>query len=668
MSDSQFPMVLRATSLVGGLREVQGEGIITGATWYEADAKGAGFDTIFSAGMLAGAVYLTADWFIDGDLLANFALLLQEGEDGPTFRMNFGFLPQCSARMRMPLEAAKQNRWKYPREGAWLEPLCWMDRVDLAKVDRMRIILDRKGPDAVRFCITQVTATTAIPSLLEAPALPNGPLLDEMGQSTLHAWAGKTKSVDNLISRLALQRAEAHSAAWPTNFSRWGGWLERRFEATGFFRTHHDGERWWLVDPDGYPFWSSGLDCVEYGITSAYGGIEAALSWLPDRDGAFADAHVGRDGLAFDYLRANFIRAFGSEDAHGAWSEIALSQLREFGFNTVANWSDWRVAVGQVPYVRPMYGGALRAVPAIYRDFPDVYHPEFPVAAEAFAAQLVETADDPAFIGYFLMNEPNWGFATESPAAGMLYTTPACYTRQAFAEYLRDRYGSDGVLSTAWGIAVTFEGVAQGPWSQSLSEAARQDLAAFSDEMVARYFDVLGNACRRVDPNHLNLGIRYYTTPPAWAVRGMRSFDVFSMNCYQPRVLADKMAQISELLDMPIMVGEWHFGALDVGLPASGLRHVKDQMTRGKAFRVYLEDAAAKPWCVGVHYFTLYDQSAIGRGDGEDYNIGFVDVCSRPYTPLAEAARVSHERLYRLANAEIEPYYVELEYLPPLML
>ena len=41
---------------------------------------------------------------------------------------------------------------------------------------------------------------------------------------------------------------------------------------------------------------------------------------------------------------------------------------------------------------------------------------------------------------------------------------------------------------------------------------------------------------------------------------------------------------------------------------------------------------------MGVHYFTLYDESALGRFDGENWNIGFLDVCNRPYEPLAAAA------------------------------
>jgi hypothetical protein len=116
------------------------------------------------------------------------------------------------------------------------------------------------------------------------------------------------------------------------------------------------------------------------------------------------------------------------------------------------------------------------------------------------------------------------------------------------------------------------------------------------------------------------------------------------------------------------MVGEWHFGALDVGLPASGIGHVPDQASRGQAFRVYLEDAAAKPWCVGVHYFTLYDQSALGRFDGEHYNIGFVDTCSRPYEALVDAARESHRRLYEVATGDLSPYDEEPVYLPLLFL
>src|SRR5690606_23919629 len=190
----------------------------------------------------------------------------------------------------------------------------------------------------------------------------------------------------------------------------------------------------------------------------------------------------------------------------------------------------------------------------------------------------------------------------------------------------------------------------EGEWTMPFTEAAKADLADFSAILVEKYFGTLSAACKAVDPNHLNLGIRYHTVPPHWAVQGMRSFDVFSINCYRDRVPADDLKAIHDLLNMPTMIGEWHMGALDVGLPATGVGpRVRDQAARGQAYRVYLENAAVIPHCVGVHHFTHYDQSALGRFDGETYNIGFYDVCNQPYTPLVYAARAAHEKMYPIA-------------------
>jgi len=280
------------------------------------------------------------------------------------------------------------------------------------------------------------------------------------------------------------------------------------------------------------------MDCVTFSIESAYDGLESALTWLPDREGEFAAAYGQYEAAMFNYLRANFIRAFGPDGDDTAWSEIVLSQLREAGFNTVANWSDWRIAAEKMPYTRPLRGDDLQGLPNVYRDFPDVFHPDFEAAAGEFAAQLRDTVEDPALIGYFLMNEPTWGFASEPPAVGMLFNTSDCYSRQVLSEHLREKYGSQSALADAWGSDVTFGAIAAGRWTRVLTASAVEDLTAFSEQMVVRYFGVLSAACRRVDPNHLNLGIRYYTVPPQWAVRGMSVFDVLTsllQLTHQPR-------------------------------------------------------------------------------------------------------------------------------------
>jgi hypothetical protein len=231
-----------------------------------------------------------------------------------------------------------------------------------------------------------------------------------------------------VTARLQAQLAAASQQQWPEEYSRWGGWRRRRLEATGYFRTHHDGRRWWLIDPDGYLFWSAGMDCVRVDTEAAYGGLETALAWLPDPRGPYAAAyHRSETGLpAVNYLAANLIRAFGPEAWCERWVEIALAELRRLGFNTVANWSDWgHASEAGFPYVRPLSLECTRT-PLVYRDFPDVFDPAFAEDAAHYAEQLRETANDPALIGYFLMNEPTWGFSQETPAAGMLFNTPAC--------------------------------------------------------------------------------------------------------------------------------------------------------------------------------------------------------------------------------------------------
>ncbi|NLF29875.1 MAG: hypothetical protein GX591_03185 [Planctomycetes bacterium] len=664
-----YPLVLIPVSPLGCLRILDDPCPLVGGTWYEVDAADEGFACTFQPGTLAGATHLTCDVLLDGTLAVEFAIHLCEGADGPDFFCQFGFLNQCQARIRLPLEAVEQNRWLYPREGAWVKPIAAGDRVDLARVDRLTFIVLRKAEGPVRWAMTPLQAVDRRPPRLTDPMLPAGRLLDELGQTTLVDWPGKTCSEAELVERLRAQQAQAPGCRWPRAFSRYGGWRERRFGPTGFFRTHHDGRRWWLVDPEGCAFWSAGLDCVRAGIETNAGGLETALTWIPQAANGLAEAIDRRHGeLTVDYLRANFIRAFGPNAWRGAWAEIALALLRRFGFNTVANWSDWEVAAAAgFPYVRPLRWPAPDGpqAPRIFRDFPDVFDPTFAAEAAHFARQLEATRDDPAFIGYFLMNEPTWGFASLTPAEGMLYACEGGPTRQTLADFCRQRYADDRALAAVWGEGVTFESLARGRWTRPVAPAAQATLGAFSTVMVEKLYTTLTDACRAVDPNHLNLGARYFRVPPAWAMGGMACFDVFSVNGYRETV--DRgLADACKAMGVPAMIGEWHFGALDVGLPASGIGRVATQADRGKAYRIYVEDAAAQPWCVGVHHFTLYDQSALGRGDGEAYNIGFVDVCHRPYEPLADAARAAHERLYDIADGKVAPFEDAPAYLPKL--
>jgi len=655
---------------LGQISEEDGETPIERGKWFTAEREGDGLAYEFAPGTLGKVRGLTCDLLLDGRHLVVFQVALEESATGRVFKYSFGLLNQCGARMRLDLGLVDQNRWLSEREGALLKPSCNGDRVELGKVDRLRLTVLRKGPQRARWAMTELQAVAALPPRLTEPVLPKGPLVDEMGQSRLADWAGKTKTVEELGARMRGQLEGAPRQAWPAGWSRWGGFAAKRLtEGSGYFGVKKDGGRWWLVDPEGYAFWSTGLDCVRVDGDARVDGIESALQWKPEYVEAWRGGAAGRGGQrSVNYLAANLMRAVGVEDWKGKWAQMALAEMKKLRFNTVGNWSEWEAASkAKFPYVRPLNFRPGRCG-TIYRDFPDVFHTGFEADVEEFARPLAASAQDAALIGYFLMNEPTWGFSSELPATGMLYTTESCAARAEFARALRQRYEGEAALQKAWGAGVTFERVAAGKWQGLMPKGAEGDLRAFSVRLVERYFQALSQAAKRVDRNHLNLGMRWAGVPPEWAVEGMKSFDVFSLNCYMDTLPRERTERIHEMLAMPVLVGEWHFGALDAGLPASGIGHLKNQRERGKAYRRYLEDAAAGPYCVGAHWFTLYDQSALGRFDGENYNIGFLDVCHRPYEELGEAARTSHEALFEVASGRVKPYAEAPEYLPKLFL
>ncbi|MFL7809337.1 MAG: hypothetical protein AB8I80_11950, partial [Anaerolineae bacterium] len=171
MKPGAAPFELEPEDLLGSLEQESATTPIPGATWYTAHQVGDGLRYHFPAGTLVDARYLTADLLVDGNRLGVLMLTLQEGEAGRSFRLLFSALNQCSARMRMPLEAVEQNRWRYEREGAWLKPMVTGDRVDLGRVDRATLTVLRKSDRPVRWCMTPLTVTSAEPPRIDEPIL-----------------------------------------------------------------------------------------------------------------------------------------------------------------------------------------------------------------------------------------------------------------------------------------------------------------------------------------------------------------------------------------------------------------------------------------------------------------------------------------------------------------
>ena len=99
-------------------------------------------------------------------------------------------------------------------------------------------------------------------------------------------------------------------------------------------------------------------------------------------------------------------------------------------------------------------------------------------------------------------------------------------------------------------------------------------------------------------------------------------------------------------VDRPVIIGEFHHGALDAGLTATGLKGVLSQEERGLAFLYYCQRAAGHLLGVGCHYFQCYDQFPLGRFDGENYNIGLFDTCFQAHDGLLAGMQACSRTVY----------------------
>ena len=488
--------------------------------------------------------------------------------------------------------------------------------------------------------------------------------MDALGQLMTKDWPGRTRSMEDLR---ALLEAEVHApAVYPYPATRWGGFADRRLtEGTGWFSSVKKDGRWYLCDPEGCAFYSMGPDGVILRKDDRVDGLEALLTWLPE-EGApgwedmetearpFGETPRSAPRL-FSYSRANLRRVFG-DGWEAAWRRMVVSQLQRHGMNTIANWSDPGV-LGSMPYVW-MLPEFPRTEHMIFRDFPDVFAPEYERNAEAAARPLAAHAEDPMMIGYFLRNEPGWAFVDGLIIADEVLRDPVCsHSKRALIDALREQYGTVAALNAAWGTAFADFDALTAPIEKAsaLSDAAREDLKAFSRGMLRRYIELPARACRRIAPHHLMLGMRWAWISDPDLITGWELCDVFSINCYavDPTAMLEQVRTLG--VDRPVMIGEFHFGATDAGLTATGLEAVTCQEERGAAYRYYVEHAAAHPLSVGCHYFQCYDQFVLGRFDGENYNIGLFDVCLRPYEEMLSAVRAAACRAALLHAGEAQP-------------
>jgi hypothetical protein len=217
-------------------------------------------------------------------------------------------------------------------------------------------------------------------------------------------------------------------------------------------------------------------------------------------------------------------------------------------------------------------------------------------------------------------------------------------------EWLKDlevKYSTVEQLNAAWETHYADWNAFLAAMDVPKSKAFKADSDAFFLKTVDQYFRLCHDAIKSVAPDRLYLGCRFISTDAVRKVlyEASRKYcDVLTVNVY-----AHSTANIGigRFPDMPVIIGEFHFGILDRGMFSPGLTPAgASQEERAMAYIRFLQGALVHPNIVGTHWFQFRDQPLTGRWDGEGYQIGFVDVADTPYAELTHAAREVGEGMY----------------------
>lgn len=401
-------------------------------------------------------------------------------------------------------------------------------------------------------------------------------------------------------------------------FSVYGGWKVKKSEATGFFRVEKRNNRWWIIDPDGYPFIHKGVAVFRPG------GSDLQLAELKNKFGDNAN-----------------------------WVEKESEMLRNHGFNGAGAWSDVdMVRQSKKPLVytfivNPMSsyrGDHLKKFGGKYEmagwqgyrfDLAMVFDPEFDAYVEKLISPIVKYANDKYLLGYFTDNEIPW--KNDALDRHLKYLKPGEAGYDAAKSWFDKRKGKDATLE----------------------DITDSDRKAFMGFYFETYLKKVNDAVRKYDPNHMFLGCRFnqwpeeLSSPEIFKIAG-KYMDIISINHYRKWEPDQQIMNNWEAWSgRPFIITEWYTKGEDSGLPnkTGAGWNVPTQMDRGYFYQNFTIELIKNGNCVGWHWFTYQDNDPLNLKtdpSNRDSNKGIVSSKFEPYKPLLDNMKILNNQVYPL--------------------
>lgn len=437
----------------------------------------------------------------------------------------------------------------------------------------------------------------------------------------------------------------------------YGGWLDKHFEATGFFRTHHDGERWWLVTPDGNAFLSFGIN------------------------------HLYPDLFNQDYNRQAWSEILGvnpgqAPEYYPALREWFLRTCELYGFNTVGVHNALQVTNRPqpgLPYMQPI---RFVDIPHWKSDVPnenfrDVFSAEFARHCDGLARRYAAPIkEDPYLLGYSMTDCPlltvedcrerpdviggarresriGWpqrlrNLGSEAPGK-MAYVT---LIRSLYRDSIRD-FNQTYATNFA-----DFEGLANARDWRSTNELSNpfevRDNTAFLQACVDQYYTVCLAAIRKYDSNHLFFGDKLNANTDSLdtvlPITSKHTDAVLYQMYARYEVQKPGLDRWSAAVDQPFVNGDSAFTMITETMPRPYGPVADNLQQRADWTAEFFQRAFARPEFVGWHYCGLIDASQnVARKQARQHS-GLLDGFGQPYGPVQKVLLECSKQMYQLAS------------------
>ena len=434
-----------------------------------------------------------------------------------------------------------------------------------------------------------------------------------------------TKYTDRPTRLVSTLKGYTASTAETAKYDVYGGLIDESMkqEATGFFYTKKIGDRWWTIDPLGYPFFRTAIVTITPGSSTKQKDASKAI--------------------------------YG--DNSTKWAQGTTTRLRELGFNSAGGWSstaslikaDGALTQTGIMYVAKKYcqangidvseGGST----TLLHDVIPVFDPEFEVMADTTVKNAVSAyATNSNIYGWMSDNElPQSSGMLDSALTLDITDTRFIYT-----------------YATAW----TFMYLKTGKADVSVADVTNELRREYRAMVYDRYFEVVTEKLEKYAPYHQYMGCRFlqacYSDEYVMRVAGYYC-DVISFNYYGAwEADFELVANQVKWAGKPIVITEWYAKGMDVWEKDNRMTNesgagftVKTQEDRGKFYQNYALSMLECGGCVGVDWFMYWDNdpdNLTADLSNRNSNKGVLSIDGKEYTDLTAYMAELNNQKYNL--------------------